>query len=135
MRNEIDHFVLCELEQRKLKPALEADRRTLIRRLYFDLVGLPPEPEAVESFVNDTSTDAYEKVIDGLLASPHYGERWGRYWLDLARFAEDQAHTFQARMYPQGYLYRDWVVRALNDDMPYDQFLRLQIAGDQIDSA
>ncbi len=132
-RNEIDHFVLSELEKRGLKPAIEADRRTLIRRLYFDLVGLPPEPEAIDSFVNDTSSDAYEKVIDGLLASPHYGERWGRYWLDLARFAEDQAHTFQARMYPQGYLYRDWVVRALNDDMPYDQFLRLQIAGDQID--
>ncbi len=132
-RNDIDHFVLSELEKRGLKPAQEADRRTLIRRLYFDLVGLPPEPEAIDLFVNDTSSDAYEKVIDGLLASPHYGERWGRYWLDLARFAEDQAHTFQARMYPQGYLYRDWVVRALNDDMPYDQFLRLQIAGDQID--
>ena len=107
-RNEIDHFVLCELEKQGLKPAMEADRRTLIRRLYFDLVGLPPEPEAVETFVNDTSSDAYEKVIDSLLASPHYGERWGRHWLDLARFAEDQAHTFQARMYPQGYLYRDW---------------------------
>jgi len=133
VRSDIDHFVLSTLEKRGLKPALEADRRTLIRRLYFDLVGLPPEPEAIDSFVNDTSSNAYEKVIDDLLASPHYGERWGRYWLDLARFAEDQAHTFQARMYPQGYLYRDWVVRALNDDMPYDQFLRLQIAGDQID--
>lgn len=132
-RNDIDHFVLSTLEKRGLKPAPEADRRTLIRRLYFDLVGLPPEPEAIDLFVNDTSSDAYEKVIDGLLASPHYGERWGRYWLDLARFAEDQAHTFQARMYPQGYLYRDWVVRALNDDMPYDLFLSLQIAGDQID--
>ena len=132
-RNEIDHFVLSALEKQGLKPATEADRRTLMRRLYFDLVGLPPEPEAVELFVNDSSGNAYEKVIDSLLASPHYGERWGRYWLDLARFAEDQAHTFQARMYPQGYLYRDWVVRALNADMPYDQFLRLQIAGDQID--
>ncbi len=132
-RSDIDHFVLSQLEKQGLKPAIEADRRTLIRRLYFDLVGLPPEPAAIDTFVNDTSGDAYEKVIDGLLASSHYGERWGRYWLDLARFAEDQAHTFQARMYPQGYLYRDWVVRALNDDMPYDQFLRLQIAGDQID--
>ncbi len=131
-RNDIDHFVLHELEQRGLKPATEADRRTLIRRVYLDLIGLPPEPEVVESFVVSPSADAYEKVIEELLASPHYGERWGRYWLDLARFAEDQAHTFQARMYPQGYLYRDWVVRALNDDMPYDQFLRLQIAGDQI---
>jgi len=133
VRNDIDRYVLSELEKRGLKPAMEADRRTLIRRLYFDLVGLPPEPDAIDSFVNDTSSDACEKVVDGLLASPHYGERWGRYWLDLARFAEDQAHTFQARMYPQGYLYRDWVVRALNDDMPYDQFLRLQIAGDQME--
>lgn len=132
-RNDIDRFVLHSLEKNHLKPAPEADRRTLIRRVYFDLTGLPPEPEAVEAFVNDCSETAYEKLIDGLLASPHYGERWGRYWLDLARYAEDQAHTFQARMYPQGYLYRDWVVRALNDDMPYNQFLRMQIVGDQFD--
>jgi hypothetical protein len=130
--SDIDHFVLHELEKRNLKPSAPADRRTLIRRVYFDLIGLPPEPEVVDTFINDTSPEAWEKVVNELLASPHYGERWGRYWLDLARYAEDQAHTFQARMYPQGYLYRDWVVQALNDDMPYDTFLKLQIAGDQI---
>jgi mono/diheme cytochrome c family protein len=133
--NDIDRFILHELESRGLKPAVPADRRTLIRRAYFDLIGLPPEPDVVEQFVNDSSASAFEKVIDDLLASPHYGERWGRYWLDLARFAEDQAHTFKARMYPQGYIYRDWVVQALNDDIPYDQFLRLQIAGDQLQLA
>lgn len=129
---DIDRFVLHELEKRNLKPSEPADRRTLIRRVYFDLIGLPPEPDVVDAFINDTSPDAWEKVVNELLASPHYGERWGRYWLDLARYAEDQAHTFQARMYPQGYLYRDWVVQALNDDMPYDTFLKLQIAADQI---
>lgn len=132
-RGDIDRFVLHRLEERQMKPAPQADRRTLIRRAYFDLIGLPPEPEAVERFVRDTSEAAFEKVIDELLASPHYGERWARYWLDLARYAEDQAHTFKARMYPQGYIYRDWVVNALNDDMPYDDFLRLQIAGDQME--
>ena len=130
--SDIDRFVLHELAKRNLKPSTQADRQTLIRRVYFDLIGLPPEPAAVEAFINDTSPDAWEKLVNELLASPHYGERWGRYWLDLARYAEDQAHTFQARMYPQGYLYRDWVVQALNDDMPYDTFLKLQIAGDQI---
>ncbi len=132
-RSDIDRFVLHRLEEQQIKPAPQADRRSLIRRAYFDLVGLPPEPDTVERFVNDSSDEAFEKVIDELLASPHYGERWARYWLDLARYAEDQAHTFKARMYPQGYIYRDWVVNALNDDMPYDDFLRLQIAGDQMD--
>ncbi len=130
--NDIDRFVLHALEQKQLKPAPPADRRTLIRRAWFDLTGLPPEPKVVEAFVLDSSESAFEKVIDDLLASPHYGERWARYWLDLARYAEDQAHTFKARVYPQGYLYRDWVVQAFNDDMPYDQFLRLQIAGEQL---
>ncbi len=133
VHNDIDRFVLSQLQQRGLKPAAPADRRVLIRRAYFDLIGLPPDPEAVERFVHDPLEGAFDRVIDELLASPHYGERWGRYWLDLARFAEDQAHTFKARMYPQGYLYRDWVVQAFNDDLPYDQFLRLQIAGDQLD--
>ena len=132
-KNDIDRFILHALEGRSMKPTTAADRRTLIRRAYFDLIGLPPEPAIVEAFVNDPSESAFDKVVDDLLTSPHYGERWGRYWLDLARFAEDQAHTFQARMYPQGYLYRDWVVQAINDDLPYDQFLRLQIAGDQLD--
>jgi len=129
-RNAIDRFVLAGLESQGMRPSAAADRRVLVRRLYFDMIGLPPEPEVVEAFVADKSADAYEKLVDGLLASPHYGERWGRYWLDVARYAEDQAHTFSARMYPRGYLYRDWVVRALNDDMPYDQFLKYQVAGD-----
>ena len=132
-KTDLDRFILQALEDRKMRPTTAADRRTLIRRAYFDLIGLPPEPAAVDAFINDPSDAAFEKVVNELLASPHYGERWGRYWLDLARFAEDQAHTFQARMYPQGYLYRDWVVQAINDDLPYDQFLRLQIAGDQLE--
>ncbi|MDA1231548.1 MAG: DUF1549 domain-containing protein, partial [Planctomycetota bacterium] len=132
-RGDIDRFVLHRLEERQMQPAPQADPRTLIRRAYFDLVGLPPDPDAVERFVNDPSDSAFATVIDDLLASPHYGERWARYWLDLAGYAEDQAHTFKARMYPQGYIYRDWVVSALNDDMPYDDFLRLQIAGDKMD--
>ncbi|MBI1323480.1 DUF1553 domain-containing protein [bacterium] len=132
-RDDIDRFVLARLEEKSLMPADQADRRTWLRRVTFDLTGLPPEPEDVERFEADKSTDAYEKVVDNLLASPHYGERWGRHWLDLARYAEDQAHTFKARMYPNGYLYRDWVVRALNDDMPYDRFLKYQIAADLLD--
>ena len=129
-KNAIDRFILAGLEAKGMKPSPPAEKRVLIRRLYFDMIGLPPEPEAVEAFVADNSANACEKVVDGLLASPHYGERWGRYWLDVARYAEDQAHTFSARMYPRGYLYRDWVVGALNDDMPYDQFLKFQVAGD-----
>lgn len=132
VKNEIDRFILNKLEEKGMKSAPQADRRTLLRRAWFDLVGLPPSPEAVEAFEKDTSPGAFEKVIDGLLASPHYGERWGRYWLDLARYAQDQAHTFKARMYPNGWLYRDWVVRSLNDDMPYSQFLQYQIAADLI---
>lgn len=133
VRNEIDKYVLNGLEPKRLGHATEADRRTFIRRAYFDLIGLPPEPEAVQRFLKDDSPQAFERLIDELLASPHYGERWGRHWLDLARYAEDQAHTFKARMYPQGYLYRDWVVQAINDDMPYNDFLKMQIAGDLVD--
>ncbi|MBT6495990.1 MAG: DUF1549 domain-containing protein, partial [Planctomycetaceae bacterium] len=129
-RTDVDHFVLAKLEQADLKPSAVADRRTLIRRATFGLIGLPPTPEEVEAFLADRSPKAFEKVVDRLLASPNYGERWGRHWLDVARYAEDQAHTFKARRYPQGFRYRDWVVAALNNDMPYDQFLRSQIAGD-----
>ncbi|MBI5758430.1 MAG: DUF1553 domain-containing protein [Planctomycetales bacterium] len=129
-RRSIDHFVLAQLEANGLKPVGEADRRTLIRRATFDLVGLPPTPEEVETFVADESSDAYERLVDRLLASRHYGERWARHWLDVARYGEDQAHTFQARMYPNGYRYRDWVVEAFNRDLPYNQFVIEQIAGD-----
>jgi hypothetical protein len=107
-----------------------ADKPALLRRVTFDLIGLPPTPEEVEAFVRDETSDAFAKVVDRLLASPHYGERWGRHWLDVARYGEDQAHTFQARLFPNGYRYRDWVVKALNDDMPYDRFIVEQIAGD-----
>ncbi len=129
-KTDVDRFVLKKLEQAKMKPSAAADRRTLIRRATFGLIGLPPTPEEVEAFLADTSPKAFEKVIDRLLASPNYGERWGRHWLDVARYAEDQAHTFKARRYPQGFRYRDWVVNSLNSDMPYDQFVQTQIAGD-----
>jgi mono/diheme cytochrome c family protein len=132
-QSSIDRFILAKLEENDLAPAPPADRSTLIRRAYFDLIGLPPTAEEVQAFVHDERPDAFGKVVDDLLASPHYGERWGRYWLDVARYGEDQAHSFQPRLYPYGFRYRDWVVRALNRDMPYDQFVIEQIAGDLID--
>jgi hypothetical protein len=134
-RTAIDRFVLAELESRGLKPVAAADRRALIRRATFDLTGLPPAPAEVEAFVSDGDQEAFAKVVDRLLASPHYGERWGRHWLDVARYAEDQAHTFQARVYPNGFRYRDWVVQAFNRDLPYDRFLTEQIAGDLLPGA
>ncbi|MEO6809607.1 MAG: PSD1 and planctomycete cytochrome C domain-containing protein [Isosphaeraceae bacterium] len=130
----IDRFILAALESAKLRPVPLANKRTLIRRASFDLIGLPPTPVEISAFLGDESPDAFAKVVERLLASPHYGERWGRYWLDVARYGEDQAHTFQARKYPYGYKYRDWVARALNEDMPYDQFITEQIAGDLIDA-
>jgi hypothetical protein len=132
-RNAIDRFVLSKLESAGLAPSNPADRRVLIRRVFFDLIGLPPSPEEVETFVNNQSPNAVDEVVDQLLESPHYGERWGRHWLDVARYGEDQAHTFKARNYPRGYFYRDWVVQSLNVDMPYDEFVRQQIAGDLLD--
>ena len=133
-RTPIDRFILAGLEARNLKPNSYADRRTLIRRATFDLVGLPPTPAEVEAFLADRSPKAWETVVDRLLASPHYGERWGRYWLDIARYGEDQAHSFEPRLYPQGFRFRDWVAHALNTDMPYDRFVRAQIAADLIDA-
>jgi cytochrome c553 len=133
-RQSLDYFILAQMEGRGLRPVRPADRRTLIRRLSFDLIGLPPTPEEVEAFVNDKSSNAYEKLVDRLLGSPHYGERWARHWLDVARYGEDQAHTFQARLYPHGWRYRDWVVQAFNDDLPYDQFIVAQIAADVLDT-
>jgi mono/diheme cytochrome c family protein len=132
-QSPLDRFVLARLEEKGLRPAAAADRRTLLRRAAFDLTGLPPAPEEVERFVNDRSPLAWENAIDRLLASPHYGERWARHWLDVARYGEDQAHTFQARKYPDGFRYRDWVVKAFNSDMPYDRFVVEQFAGDLID--
>jgi mono/diheme cytochrome c family protein len=129
-RTSVDFFILSTLEAKKLRPVAAADKRTLIRRATFDLLGLPPTPAEIASFLKDESPEAFARVVDRLLASPHYGERWGRHWLDIARYGEDQAHTFQARLYPQGYRYRDWVVKAFNDDMPYDRFVKEQIAAD-----
>ena len=114
------------------KQVAKADKRTLIRRASFDLTGLPPSPEAIEAFVNDDSPTAFAKVVDTLLASQQYGEKWARHWLDVARYAEDQAHTFGVRPRNQAWRYRDWVMAAFNADMPYDRFLQLQIAGDEI---
>ena len=131
-RSSIDRFVLAKLEENGLAPAHFADKTTLIRRAYFDLIGLPPTAEQIEAFDRDDPPDAFARVVDDLLASPHYGERWGRYWLDVARYGEDQAHSFQPRLYPNGFRYRDWVVRTLNRDMPYDQFVIDQIAGDLV---
>lgn len=134
-RNPIDSFILAKLEAKGLSPVGYADRRTLIRRAYYDLVGLPPSPEEVEAFQKDKSPKAWETVIDTLLASPHYGERWGRFWLDIARYGEDQAHSFEPRLYPQGFRYRDWIARSFNADMPYNRFIKEQIAADLLGGA
>jgi hypothetical protein len=129
VRNPIDAFVLAKLEAARLTPAPAADRRTLIRRVTYDLTGLPPTPAEVQAFLADTSPNAFEKVVDRLLASPHYGERWARHWLDLVRFAETDGHEFDFEK-PNAWHYRDYVIRALNADVPYDQFVREHLAGD-----
>jgi hypothetical protein len=128
-RNAIDRFVLARLEARDLRPAAEADRRTLIRRLAFDLTGLPPAPEEVDRFVADPSASAYERLVDRLLESPHYGERWARHWLDVVRFGESQGFE-RNRVRENAWRYRDWVIASLNRNVPYDEFVRQQIAGD-----
>jgi len=125
----VDHFILAKLEAQGLSPAKPADRRTLLRRVTYDLTGLPPTPAEIDAFLSDRSPNAYEKVVDRLLASPHYGERWGRHWLDLVRFAETYGHEYDFEM-PEAYLYRDYVIRAFNADVPYDQFVLEHIAGD-----
>jgi hypothetical protein len=133
--NEIDRFIHQKWDEKGLKPVGLADKHALIRRAYFDLTGLPPSPEAVEAFLKDTSPDAFARVIDTLLASPQYGEKWARHWLDVARYAEDQAHTFGVKPKTQAWRYRDWVIAAFNADMPYDRFVKLQIAGDLLSDA
>lgn len=136
VQTPVDNFVLAKLEERKLKPAPAADRRTLIRRLNYDLIGLPPTPAEVEAFVQDRSPDADAKLVDRLLASPHYGERWGRHWLDVARYADTKGYLAggEERRYLFSYTYRDYVIRAFNEDKPYDQFLVEQIAADHLSS-
>ena len=130
--SDLDRFILAELEDQGLVPNERASKRALIRRATFDLIGLPPTPEEIADFVEDNSPLAFETVVNRLLDSRHYGERWGRYWLDVARYAEDQAHTFAVRPNNSGYRYRDWVIEAFNSDLPYDEFVKLQIAGDLI---
>ena len=129
-RTPVDHFVLAKLDEKGIAPNPLANRRKLVRRAYLDLIGLPPTPEEVDAFLADEAGDAYDRLIDHLLASPHYGERWGRHWLDLARFAESHGYE-QDYDRPSAYHYRDFVIRALNDDMPFDQFVRWQLAGDE----
>jgi hypothetical protein len=131
VKTPVDRFVLRKLEAVGLTPSAEAERAILIRRLKFDLLGLPPTYEEVQAFVQDQSPTAWQDLVDRFLASPHYGERWARHWLDVARYADTKGYVFQEeRKYPFAYTYRDWVVRSLNEDLPYDQFLTRQIAAD-----
>ena len=128
-RNEIDRFILAKLEEKGLTPSAPADNRTLLRRAYYDLTGLPPTAEESDAFANDKSPGSYLRLIDRLLASPRYGERWGRFWLDVARYSD--ARNVGER-FAYSYTYRDWVIRALNEDLPYDEFLTQQLAADRI---
>ncbi len=137
-RSDIDRFILARLEKEGLKPVGPASKLDLIRRATLDLTGLPPTPEEITEFEKDASADAFAKVVDRLLASPHYGERWGRMWLDVARYGEDDYRSLNPnpkgyRPYPNAWAYRDWVIQAFNDDMPYDQFVKAQLAGDLSD--
>jgi mono/diheme cytochrome c family protein len=129
----VDRFILAGLEAKKLKPSPSADRRTLLRRLTFDLTGLPPTPAEMDAFLADKSPDAVVRVVDRLLASPQYGERWARHWLDLARYSDTKGYVFTEDIrYPYAYTYRDYVVRTFNEDLPYDRFILEQLAADQL---
>lgn len=131
VRNHVDRFILARLEAKGLSLMPEADRPTLLRRLSFDLTGLPPTPEEIAAFVNDDSPRAYDQVVDRLLASPQYGERWGQHWLDLARYAESDGFEHD-KVRKNAWRYRDWVIEALNQDVPFNEFVSLQIAGDEL---
>ena len=134
----VDNFIVAKLDERGLKPSALADKRTLIRRASFDLIGLPPTPEEVEAFVNDTSSNAFEKVINRLLASPQYGERWGRHWLDTARYADTKGEVKRQREdpnYPFAWTYRDYVIHSFNEDKPYNVFIAEQLAADKLPSS
>jgi hypothetical protein len=134
VKNPVDAFILAKLEAHGLAPSPPADRRTLIRRVTYDLTGLPPSPAEVSAFVDDPAPDAYTKLIDRLLASQRYGEQWARHWLDVARYSDTKGYVYarEERFFIHAHTYRDWVVRAFNDDMPYDRFLLLQLAADQV---
>ena len=132
-RSKLDRFILHQLEARQLSPVPLASPRVLVRRIYFNLLGLPPTPRQVDEFLKASAEDhdsAIATLIDSLLDSPHYGERWGRHWLDVARYAEDQAHTFGVKKRENAHQYRDWVIRMFNEDLPFDEFIKLQLAGD-----
>jgi len=130
--NLLDQFMIAKLQDAGLGFSQEADRTTLVRRIYFDLIGLPPSPEDIAEFVADTNSDAYEALVDRLLASPHYGERWGRHWLDVAGYADSEGAQNEDRVRPNMWRYRDYVIRSLNSDKPYDRFLQEQLAGDEL---
>jgi hypothetical protein len=134
IQTEVDAFVLAKLEAAGLKPAPPADRRTLLRRVYLDLIGLPPTPQEQAAFLQDTSPDAYARVVDHLLARPQYGERWARHWLDVVRYAESNGYERDGAK-PHAWRYRDYVITAFNQDKPYDRFLTEQLAGDELDDA
>ncbi|MDB5302309.1 MAG: hypothetical protein JWO87_3972, partial [Phycisphaerales bacterium] len=131
VRNPIDQFVAARLEKEGLRHADAAGRETLLRRAYLDVTGLPPTPAEVDAFLADDSSEAFEKVVDRLLASPRYGERWARHWLDLARYAESEGFKADETR-PNVWRYRDYVIKSLNDDKPYDRFVKEQIAGDEM---
>ncbi len=131
VKTTIDRFILAKLETKGILPSGAADRRVLCRRLYFDVIGLPPHPDLVDAFVADPDPDAYSKLVDRLLDSPHFGERWARHWMDVARFAESHGYE-QDYDRPYAYHYRDFLIWAFNEDMPFDQFVRWQIAGDEL---
>ncbi|HYT95586.1 MAG TPA: DUF1549 domain-containing protein, partial [Gemmataceae bacterium] len=132
-RNAIDAFILAGLDKEGLPPSPEADRARLLRRVSLDLIGLPPTVTEVDAFVNDPRPDAYERVVERLLMSPHYGERWARHWLDLARYAD--SNGFQRDGFRDVWAYRDWVVAAFNRDLPFDRFTVEQLAGDLLSGA
>ena len=132
VKTPIDAFILAALEAKNLKPAPAADRRTLIRRATLDLTGLPPTADEIDAFVADKSPNAFAKVVDRLLASPHYGERWGRLWLDVARYSDDKLNSTMDEPRPNAFRFRDWVVNAFNKDLPYDTFVKAQLAGDML---
>ena len=133
-RSETDRYLLAALEAKGLKPVGDADKYTLLRRVWFDLIGLPPTPEEVDTFVKDESPAAFETVVDRLLAAPQFGERWGRHWLDVARFAESSGKQVNFN-YPHAWRYRDYVIAAFNTDKPYNRFIKEQIAGDLLPAA
>jgi len=134
VRSPVDAFVLARLEREAIAPSAPADRRTLIRRATLDLLGIPPTAAEIDAFAADPAPGAFERVVDRLLASPHYGERWGRHWLDVARYADTKGYVFtDERTYPFAYTYRDYVIRSFNADLPFDRFLLQQIAADQLD--